>query len=178
MVPSTEVPQGLWGQFHAIQVQLAGSHVADNAADEALTALLADVAASTLGVGDVRRRFLSLHRNRRRKHAIHIFLARRQAGYPVRRRPGVRRSSHEEARASWREPTINIDVDRLADRVRHLIPAEDWSLLLSLAHDLPVADVADQHGMTSVAVKTRVSRTRRRLRESALGQSIRDAFID
>jgi len=182
---TTEVPQPLWGEIQSIQRMLASSHQIDNAGEEALLAVIDDLAVGQLAAGDVERRYSSIRRNRRRRDARRCSLGRQDAGYydTTGRVPSAprldeakRRPRRHAAHSGEDHSILRIDCKRLIARVASEIAEPERSIFVSVAADLPATEVSALHGLTVGAMKTRLSRARSRLRATALGRAAAKAL--
>jgi DNA-directed RNA polymerase specialized sigma24 family protein len=132
--------------------------------EDALTTLLGRFGAipTPLDPGAVQRQFDYLCVNRATKYRHRMRLDRRiaevDAHNPV--------EKHTEAVAT-RE---------LVSLIRREMSESDWSILWMLAEGFTYGEVADKFGMSVARLKSRVSRTRSRIRSSPTGRWVQEAL--
>ncbi len=153
----------VWRHVHDAQREVAGTNRADLAQEEALTALVEDVAVghSAPDPGSGHRRFQSLRRNRRHKHRHRRLLDVALVGG----------SAIVDSR-----PLMRIAARRALQLVGETVTPDEWDVLVRMAIGWSARDLGIECGLTASAMKARVHRVRRRVLRGATAPTISEVI--
>jgi len=149
-------PSSGWWAFERLQRSIQNQNHVDADAlanDEALTDLLKDFRPNTPGSKEVRRRFSSLLRNRRRKYRNRNRVLGSVAPEVDRKRPG-----------RFRNPLAAAEHNDLLQVCRSKVLLADWAVLNNLASGTSYAVIAASMGISKGRIRTQVCRVRATLR--------------
>jgi DNA-directed RNA polymerase specialized sigma24 family protein len=88
-----------------------------------------------------------------------------------------RRIAEEDARNPVEKHTEAVATRELVSLIRREISESDWSILWMLAEGFTYGEVADKFGMSVAKLKSRVRRTRSRIRSSPTGRWVQEALV-
>lgn len=162
---SPDLP-GRWCVFHRLNSLGRSQKINPRSLgrDDALTALLdrfgTAQAPSDPGIHQRQFDYLCVNRATKYRHRVRL----------------NRRIAEGTANFLIEQHTEAVAMRELVSLVRREISDSDWSILWMLAEGFTYREVADKFGMSVVRLKSRVCRTRSRIRNSSTGRWIQEAM--